>query len=98
MNGCIDYKCLNDTIDVSKGIDVNKTTNSCNCNICCNRYFLKIKFTFQQKVCNGYHDLMQKAMSFNDVPFVSVKGNDYRVHFGYLTKCWFDWKEMKHKI
>ena len=25
-------------------------------------------------------------MSFNDVAIVSVKGNDYRVHFWYMSK------------
>ena len=25
-------------------------------------------------------------MSFNDVAIVSVKGNDYRIHFWYMSK------------
>ena len=29
---------------------------------------------------------MQKAMNFNDVAIVSVKGNDYRTHFWYISK------------
>ena len=29
---------------------------------------------------------MQKDMSFNDVAIVSVKGNDYRIHFWYMSK------------
>ena len=29
---------------------------------------------------------MQKAMCFNDVAVVTVKGNDYRIHFLYLIK------------
>ena len=29
---------------------------------------------------------MQKAMSFNDVAIVSVKGSDYRIHFWYMSK------------
>ena len=29
---------------------------------------------------------MQKAMSFNDVAIVSVKNNDYRIHFRYMSK------------
>ena len=27
---------------------------------------------------------MQKCMSFNDAEIVSVKGNDYRIHIGYM--------------
>ena len=29
---------------------------------------------------------MQKARNVNDVPVVSVKGNDYRIHFWYMSK------------
>ena len=38
-------------------------------------------------LCNGCHDLMQKAMSFNDVAIVYVKGSAYRIHFWSYTKC-----------
>ena len=37
-------------------------------------------------LCNGCHDLMQKAMNFNDIAIVSVKGNDYRIHFWHMSK------------
>ena len=29
---------------------------------------------------------MQKAMNFNDVAIVSIKGNDYRIHFWDMSK------------
>ena len=29
---------------------------------------------------------MQKAMNFNDVAIVSIKGNDYRIYFWYMSK------------
>ena len=29
---------------------------------------------------------MQKAISFNNVPIVSIKGSDYRIHFWYMNK------------
>ena len=29
---------------------------------------------------------MQEAMNFTDVAIVSVKGNDYRIHFWYISK------------
>ena len=34
----------------------------------------------------GCHDLMQKAMSFNNVAIVYVKGTAYRIHFWYMSK------------
>ena len=29
---------------------------------------------------------MQKATNFNDIAIVSIKGNDYRTHFWYMSK------------
>ena len=29
---------------------------------------------------------MQKAMNFNDVDIVSIKGSDCRIHFWYMSK------------
>ena len=37
-------------------------------------------------LCNGCHDLMQKAMSFNNVAIVYLKGSTYRIHFWYTSK------------
>ena len=46
----------------------------------------EINVKFQPEVCNSCHDLLQKAMSFNDAAIVSVKGNDYRNHFLCMSK------------
>ena len=37
-------------------------------------------------LCNGCHDLMQKAMTFNNIAIVYVKGSAYRIHFWYMSK------------
>ena len=29
---------------------------------------------------------MQRAMNYNDVAIVSIKGNNYRIHFWYMSK------------
>ena len=49
---------------------------------------MTIEFTFNYEpyLCNGCHDLMQKAMNFDDVAIVSIKENDYRIHFFYMRK------------
>ena len=76
-----------DRIDISEGIDINKSNDkSKECDICHYLYFLDKNFSYQPHLCHGCHDLMQKAMSFNDVSIVSVKGNDYRIHFWYMSK------------
>ena len=43
-------------------------------------------FKYEPYLSNGFHDLMQKAMSFNDVAVVYVKVNAYRIHFWYMSK------------
>ena len=76
-----------DRIDILEGIDINKSNDkSEECDICHYWYFLDKNFSYQPHLCNGCHDLMQKAMSFNDVAIVSIKGNDYRIHFWYMSK------------
>ena len=35
---------------------------------------------------HGCHDLMEKAMSFNNILVVFVKGNYYRIHFRCMSK------------
>ena len=74
-----------DKIDLPERIDVNNTDGSCECIICHNWYFLEINFRFHLKVCNIYHDLIQKAMSLNDSAIVCVKENVYRIHFWYMS-------------
>ena len=66
--------------------DINKTNASKECDICHYRYFLDKDFNYEPYLCNGCHDLMQKAMNFNDVAVVSIKGNDYSIHFWYMSK------------
>ena len=75
-----------DKTDISEGIDINKTNASKECDICHYWYFLDKNFNYEPHLCNGCHDLMQKAMNFNDVAIVSIKGNDYRIHFWYMSK------------
>ena len=66
-----------DRFDVSEVIDVNKTDVSHECIISHYWYFLMINLKFQPELCNGCHDLTQKAMSFNDVAIITVKGNSF---------------------
>ena len=75
-----------DRIDISEGIDIDKTSKSKECDICHYWYFLDKNFNYEKYLCNGCHDLIQKAMSFNDVAIVSIKGNNYRIRFWYMSK------------
>ena len=73
-------------IDISEGIDVNKTNLSKECNICHYWYFKDINFKYEPYLCDGWHDLMQKAMGFNNIAIVYVNKNAYRIHFWYMSK------------
>ena len=75
-----------DRIDISEGIDTNKTSASKECSICHYWYFLNKNFNYDPYLCNGCHDLMQKAMSFKNFAIVSIKENDYKIHFYYISK------------
>ena len=75
-----------DRIDNSEGVDINKTNKSKECNICHYWYVLDKNFNHEKYLCNDCHDLMQKTLSFNDVVIVSIKENDYRIYFWYMSK------------
>ena len=70
-----------DTIDTSEGIYINKTNASKECDICHYWYFLSKNVSYEPHLCNGCHNLQQKAMNFNDIDIDSVKESDYRIHF-----------------
>ena len=73
-------------VDISDGTYVSKTSPSKECDICHYWCFRDIGFKYEPYLCNGCHDLTQKAMSFNDVAIVYVKGSAYRIHFWYMSK------------
>ena len=75
-----------DRIDISEGIDVNKTNLSKECDICHYWYLKDIGFKYEKYLCNGCLNLIQKAMSFNNVAIVYVKGNAYIIHLCYMSK------------
>ena len=66
-----------DRIDVSEGIDVNKTSVSKGCDICHYWYFLNKGFKLQPNVCNRCHDLLMMSMNLSDIAILNIKGSDY---------------------
>ena len=48
--------------------------------------FKNIGFNCEPYLFNGCHDLLQKAISFNNIAIVYIKGNAYRIHSWYMTK------------
>ena len=75
-----------DRRNISERIVVDKTNASKECKICHYWYFKYINFKYEPYFCNDCHSLMQKAVSFNDVAIVYVKGSAYKIHFWYMSK------------
>ena len=73
-------------IDISEGIDINKTNSSKECKICHHWYFKNLGFKYEPHLCNGCHGLLQKAVSFINIAIVYVKGSAYRTQFWYMSK------------
>ena len=51
-----------DRIDISEGIDINKTNVSKECKFCHYWCFKDIGFKYEPYLCNGCHGLMQKLL------------------------------------
>ena len=52
-------------VDVSEGIDVNKTSVLKECELCHYWFFKDIGFKFEEHVCNKCHDLLEMAYFSN---------------------------------
>ena len=61
-------------IDVSEGIDVNKTTASKKCDLCHYWFFKDIGFEFEEHVCNKCHDVLTIAHSLKKYSYIECKG------------------------
>ena len=71
---------------MSEGIDVNKIIVLREGIICHYWFFVEIDLYFSQCMWELSWSKTKKAMGFNDVGIFSVKGNDYRIHFWYISK------------
>ena len=60
-------------IDISEGIDLDKSDKSKECDICHYWYFLDKNFN-------------AKSNALNDAAIVSINGSDCRIHFWYMNK------------
>ena len=65
-------------INVSEGIDVNKTSASKECELCHYWFFKDVGFKFEEHVCNKCHDLLTMAHYLKDLAILSAKGATFR--------------------
>ena len=82
------YKMLYyDRLDVSEGIDVNKTSASTECIICHYQYFLNKGFRFQPAVCcNSSHDVLLMSIDIKSIANLNIHGGDYHCIIVGITK------------
>ena len=73
-------------IDISEGIDFNKTISSKVCMICHYWYFKDIGFKYQPYVSNGCHDFSMTLQNLSDFFILIVKNVDYRCYIVGIDK------------
>ena len=74
--------------DVSEGIDVNKTNESKECDVCHYWHFLGKGFNFQKLACNGCRDLLMVSTDLDDIPILNIN----KVNYWYIVSLFI--KEM----
>ena len=73
-------------IDVSEGIDLNKSDKSKECMICHYWYFKDIGYKYEPYVCNRSHDLSMVVYDLNNFMILNIKGVDYRCYTLNMSK------------
>ena len=74
-------------IDVSEGIDINKTCLSKECELCHYWFFKHVGSKFEEHVCNGCHDLLTMAYSLEIiVAILSAKGASFRCNLWGISR------------
>ena len=74
-------------INVSEGIDVNKMSESKECDICHYWFFLDKEFKFHPDICNDLHDVLMMSMNLSDMAILNIHGADYRCIISAISKC-----------
>ena len=62
-----------DKIDISEGIDINKTNDSKECMLCHYWYFLNKNFSYGPYLCDGCYNIVQKSTSFKILLLLVLK-------------------------
>ena len=75
-----------DRIDISEGIDVDKTDRSRECKFCHYWHFLNKNFSYGPFTCDGCYDIVQRSTDFKDIAIVHIKNNAYRIYFQHMSE------------
>ena len=75
-----------DRIDVSEGIDINKTRKTKECMLCHYWSFKDIGYKFQPYLCNGCHAVSMMPYEFKNIAILNAKVLDYRCILWSISK------------
>ena len=75
-----------DGIDLSEGIDVNKTNKSKECMLYHYWYFLNKNFSYGPYLCDGCYDIMRKSIHFKNTAIAHVRESTYKIYFMYMSE------------
>ena len=73
-------------IDVSEGIDINKSNESKEYMICHCWYFLDIGYNYEPYLCNRCHDLSMMVYDLDDFMILNIKDVDYKCSVCNMSK------------
>ena len=73
-------------IDVSEGIDANKTNASNECTLCHYWYFKDVGFKFEPNVCNKCHDVLMTVYELKNIAILNIKWVYFRCIFWGITR------------
>ena len=62
-----------DRIDISEGIDVNKTNKSKECKFCHYWYFLNKNFSYGPYTCDVCYGMVQRSTDFKNITIAHIK-------------------------
>ena len=73
-------------LDISEGIDINKSDKLKECMICHYWYFKDIGYKCQPHVCNKSHDLLMFVYDLKNFMTLNIKGVDYTCYVFNMSK------------
>ena len=83
-----------DRIDISEGIDVNKTDRSKECKFCRYWYFLNKNISYGPFTCDGCYDIVHRSTDFKNIAMAHIKKSAYRIYF----QCMSEQKNIMNKF
>ena len=73
-------KC--DKIDITEGIDLDKTSKSKECMFFDYWYYLNKSFSYGPFTCDGCYNIVQKSIDFKDIAIIYLK----KLHTEFILK------------